>query len=154
MGCAGGEVGGLQGGPRLPYGFQRAGWAGEQPVPGLGTSLLALTSPWQPPLMLEARAGSFPSHVEWGEDECLLLPVPGEDGCLLLPVPGGCRESWGWQQQEHSSGRQETAQEMSERAVYGLQDRSESPVWAAQAGPAGLSLESPRLDGSRVIPGA
>lgn len=111
-------------------------------MPGLGTSLLALTSPWQLPLMLEARAGSFPSHVEWGED-----------GCLLLPVPGGCRESWGWRQWEHSSGRQENAREMSERVGYGQQDRSESPVWAAQAGPAGLSLKSPRLDGSRMISG-
>lgn len=103
MGCAGGEVGGLQGGPRLPYGFRRAGWAGEQPVPGLGTSLLALASAWQPLLMLEARAGSFPPHVTWGQD-----------GCLLLPVPGGCRESWGWQQREQNLGRQENAGEMSE----------------------------------------
>lgn len=76
MGCAGVRWG-LQGGPRLPYGFRRAGWAGEQPVPGLGTSLLALASAWQPLLMLEARAGSFPSM---GACSCLSREGAGSPG--------------------------------------------------------------------------
>lgn len=78
MGCAGVRWG-LQGGPRLPYGFRRAGWAGEQPVPGLGTSLLALASAWQPLLMLEARAGSFPST---GACSCLSQERMGACSCL------------------------------------------------------------------------
>lgn len=34
--------------------------------------------------------------------------------------------------------------------MYGQQGRRESPVWPAQAGPAGLSLKNPRLGDSRT----
>lgn len=204
VGLAGGEAGqGLRAGAGrarrwLPYGFRSGGWAGEQPVPGLGTLLSPGTrflcvagcgglvgdaasfppraapsweavfpaaggqrppaAPWQAPLTLEGRRGSFPSpkgraKAEWGEDGCLLLPAPGgnREGGVGAGSPGaGGSGRTVWEGRGNTTGNVRAGGVRGSRRMGGKPLPPAAPVRAAPGWPCVAVSEKPGAGDGRL----